>query len=84
MGKYLHIITGLKTGGAEAMLFRLLEKDPELHTVLSLTPGGKYYKLLSDSGVISVLEGSHIYICSPSPCANALLRTKPEHASQPL
>ena len=58
MSKYLHIITGLKTGGAEAMLFRLLEKDPELHTVLSLTSGGKYYKLLCNCGVNVVEVGS--------------------------
>jgi len=51
MSIYFHVITGLKTGGAEAMLLKLVESDPKLHTVLSLTPGGKYFKVLSNIGV---------------------------------
>lgn len=52
----LHIITGLGTGGAEAMLFKLAKQHSyHSQTVISLTRGGKHKALLESSG-ISVLE----------------------------
>lgn len=48
----LHIITGLQDGGAEGALFRLVTHDTSYtHHVVSLTSGGKYQKLLKDSGI---------------------------------
>lgn len=49
--KVLHIITGLQDGGAEGVLYRLVTNDIDNeHHVISLTPGGKYRKLLVNAG----------------------------------
>lgn len=48
----LHIITGLKDGGAEAVLYRLCTNDPDnRHDVISLTNCGKYGPLLNQAGI---------------------------------
>lgn len=53
----LHLITGLGTGGAEAMLYKLISysADPSRQAVVSLTRGGKHRELLEQLGV-SVYE----------------------------
>ncbi|WP_119564787.1 glycosyltransferase family 4 protein [Vibrio cholerae] len=49
---FLHIITGLSDGGAEAVLYRLCHHDKEnQHIVISLIDKGKYGPLLEDMGV---------------------------------
>ena len=41
--KILHIISGLKSGGAEGVMYRLIDKDSiNTHSVISLTDGGFY------------------------------------------
>jgi glycosyltransferase involved in cell wall biosynthesis len=50
--KIVHIITGLKDGGAEAVLFRLCKHDhANQHFVVSLTGEGKYGLMLEALGV---------------------------------
>jgi glycosyltransferase involved in cell wall biosynthesis len=50
--KVLHIINGLNDGGAEASLFRLVKEDKRvLHTVVSLSSGGKYLKPLITANI---------------------------------
>lgn len=55
----VHIITGLKTGGAEAMLLKLvrasLQDGSVNQMVISLTSGGKHKALLEELGV-TVME----------------------------
>lgn len=49
---FLHIITGLSDGGAEAVLYRLCNHDKEnQHIVISLMDQGKYGSLLEEIGV---------------------------------
>lgn len=48
----VHIITGLGSGGAEAVLFRLLTHDRSVrHAVISLTDSGKYGPLLQEQNI---------------------------------
>ena len=48
----LHIITGLKNGGAEAVLYRLIMADREnRHQVISLTDQGVYGERLAAAGL---------------------------------
>ncbi len=50
--KVLHVITGLNTGGAEAVLFRLVQADREnAHEVVSLMDEGTYGPQLRELGV---------------------------------
>lgn len=50
--KVVHVITGLGSGGAEAVLFRLCCADrADAHTVISLTDDGAYGQQLRDAGV---------------------------------
>ncbi|MCY7294346.1 glycosyltransferase [Alteromonas sp. a30] len=53
--KVMHIITGLGTGGAEAMLYKLLNQqgaDNRVdNIVVSLTPGGKHHAMLEEKGI---------------------------------
>lgn len=51
--KVMHIITGLGTGGAEAMLYKLLTQSckPSEQVVVSLSQGGKHRELLQEQGV---------------------------------
>lgn len=50
--KILHITTGLRDGGAEAVLFRLITHDPNhQHEVVSLMDAGKYGPLLEAHGL---------------------------------
>lgn len=52
MKSVLHIITGLREGGAEAVLYRLCTQDlGSHHHVISLGEGGKYAALLDKAGV---------------------------------
>ena len=49
--KILHIISGLKDGGAEGALYRLISTDTDnTHIVISLTDQGKYGNLIEKSG----------------------------------
>jgi glycosyltransferase involved in cell wall biosynthesis len=49
----LHIISGLSSGGAEGVLYRLIKNDiNSVHKVVSLTDGGVYVKKLINIGVI--------------------------------
>ncbi len=50
--KILHIITGLKDGGAENILYKICQHDKlNNHIVISITSGGKYFLLLKKLGV---------------------------------
>lgn len=50
--KVFHVITGLRDGGAEGVLFRLVTTDTiNQHYVISLTTGGKYKSLLQRQGI---------------------------------
>jgi glycosyltransferase involved in cell wall biosynthesis len=50
--KIIHIITGLRDGGAEAVLYRLCKNDrTNEHVVVSLSSEGKYGKLLEAQGI---------------------------------
>jgi len=50
--KILHVISGLNDGGAEALLYNLVElNQTNRHYVISLTEGGKYQKLLKKENV---------------------------------
>lgn len=50
--KIVHIITGLKDGGAENLLYKICQKDHlNTHIVISITSGGKYFLLLKKIGI---------------------------------
>lgn len=50
--KVLHVITGLKAGGAEAVLFQLVTADPtNQHIVVSMGTHGAYGQKLIEKGV---------------------------------
>ena len=50
--RILHVITDLKDGGAEAVLFRLISMDSSnQHCVICLGDGGKYQFLLEDMDI---------------------------------
>lgn len=50
--KIVHIITGLKDGGAENVLYKICKYDDHNnHIVISLTIGGKYFLLLKKFGI---------------------------------
>lgn len=50
--KILHIITDLKDGGAEAVLYRLVKCDTQnSHKVICLGDGGKYVSLFEELGI---------------------------------
>ena len=50
--KIVHIITGLKDGGAEKTLFKICKYDLiNKHVVISLTDQGKYFLLLKKIGI---------------------------------
>ncbi|WP_076923752.1 glycosyltransferase [Pseudoalteromonas sp. EB27] len=52
MKKVLHIITGLGSGGAEGVLYRLCTHDKDnQHLVISFMSDGKYGALLREAGV---------------------------------
>lgn len=51
--KIVHIITGLNSGGAEAVLYRLVSEDMQFgnqHTVISMTDRGAYAARLEQKG----------------------------------
>jgi glycosyltransferase involved in cell wall biosynthesis len=50
--RVLHVITGLNTGGAEAVLYRLLSADmDDTHEVISLMDRGFYGQRLTEDGI---------------------------------
>ena len=50
--KIVHIITGLKDGGAENILYKICQHDYNNdHIVISLSNGGKYFLLLKKIGI---------------------------------
>lgn len=52
--RILHVITGLQSGGAEAMLYKLLSAshgNAFTHHVIALTSGGPFYEKILDLGV---------------------------------
>ena len=50
--KIVHIIAGLKDGGAENILYKICQHDKlNNHIVISITSGGKYFLLLKKLGV---------------------------------
>jgi glycosyltransferase involved in cell wall biosynthesis len=53
MRKVLHIITGLKNGGAEAILYRIISDNSQnfQHEVISLSDKGYYGVLLTTAGI---------------------------------
>ncbi|MCA1854626.1 glycosyltransferase [Massilia oculi] len=54
MKKVLHVISGLKVGGAEMVLLRLIMSSrgrPYSHSVISLTPGGGMRQRFADAAV---------------------------------
>lgn len=49
----LHVISGLGAGGAEAVLHRLVLHDKRAkHTIISLSPNGKYFELFHQANII--------------------------------
>ena len=81
--KVLHIITGLSVGGAELMLFRLIQrmdKDKYLNEVISLTDLGDVGKKLEDEGIkVKVLNiGANITtLLAPLRLARWIKETNP-------
>ena len=65
--RVLHVITGLGSGGAEAVLYRLCQfENTNEHIVVSLRSSGKYAVLLKQLGVqIYVLDISNWKNCLP-------------------
>ncbi len=54
MTHILHVITGLRTGGAEMALYRLIlafRGSEYIHTVIALTPGEGMYARFVESGI---------------------------------
>ena len=54
MKKIVHIITGLGSGGAEHMLYKLLkysDREKYYHEVISLLDDGVYGKKIEDLGI---------------------------------
>ena len=50
--KIVHVITGLKNGGAENILYKICQHDQlNNHIVISITSGGKYFLLLKKIGI---------------------------------
>lgn len=50
--KIVHVITGLKNGGAENILYKICQHDQfNNHIVVSITSGGKYFLLLKKIGI---------------------------------
>lgn len=50
--KIVHIITGLKDGGAENILYKICRHDHlNIHIVISIVSGGKYFFLLKKMGI---------------------------------
>jgi len=80
--KILHVITGLGTGGAEALLFRLSTGQSEFeHEVVALAGRDWYTPLLEDHGI----KVHHLNINSPAAVARGFLtlgrlmkRSRPE------
>ena len=63
--RILHIITGLTTGGAETVLYRLCCYDhTNHHIVISLQHKGKYIELLRKKGIL-VFTMNFSYHCNP-------------------
>lgn len=61
--KVLHVITGLGSGGAENMLFKLIASQQENeHLVVSINGKGVYYKKLLDIGVKVLVYEKNDYI----------------------
>lgn len=56
--KILHVISGLSNGGAEGVLYRLIESDNKnLHEIVSLTDGGIYFdKFLEIDIAVTILN----------------------------
>ena len=60
--KIIHIITGLKDGGAENVLYKICKYDNyNNHIVISLTIGGKYFLLLKKFGMLRLVSALHPY-----------------------
>ncbi len=51
--KILHVITSLGSGGAEGMLYRLIQasNDTVEHSVICINKGGKYVSFLREAGI---------------------------------
>tara|TARA_B100001093_G_C26800247_1_gene1003033 strand:+ start:300 stop:1418 length:1119 start_codon:yes stop_codon:yes gene_type:complete len=51
--KILHVITSLGSGGAEGMLYRLIQasSDTVEHSVICINKGGKYVSFLREAGI---------------------------------
>ena len=50
--KVLHIISGLKSGGAEGVMYRLIDKDTiNNHYVISLTDDGFYGQRFKEKNI---------------------------------
>ena len=50
--KIMHLISGLKSGGAESTLFKLVKNDiNNIHIVVSLTDGGSYKSKLEEESI---------------------------------
>ena len=66
--KIVHIISGLKDGGAEAILYNFISKSNSKrvnHIVISLRNGGKYGKLLEEKELLGPFDQLLPAVC---PC----------------
>lgn len=60
--KIVHIITGLKDGGAENILYKICQYDHfNNHIVISIISGGKYFSLLKTMGIKVYCMNMKIY-----------------------
>jgi glycosyltransferase involved in cell wall biosynthesis len=63
--RLLHVITGLSTGGAEMMLYKLVSSTPNRAAVVSMGGDGPMGKLIRDAGVQVVSLGMRPGIPDP-------------------
>jgi len=82
MKKVLHVISGLKVGGAEMMLFRLIvnsRADKYKHIVVSFSPDGEMRKCFVDAGIeLIILDFKYAPFKNFCKLVSLIRRSKPD------